>query len=91
MENNELKTLLTLANYFLGALIFIFSIGFYFKNKSLAPLFILLAIIVVGPVENLLMKMAPPKDRWKVDQLTSLGMLVLLLTAVFQSQNEQYI
>lgn len=88
MEKEKLKSLLTLANYFVGALIFIFSTCFLIKNKTLAPFVIFLSIILVGPVENLLMKMVAPEDRWEVDQLTSLGMLVLLLTAILQSQKE---
>lgn len=86
MQKNELKSLLTFGNYFLGVLIFIFSLGFFIKNKALAPLFISAAIIIVGPVENILMKKVSPQDQWIVDQLTSIGMLIFLLLAELQCQ-----
>lgn len=88
MKKDELKSLLTLTNYFFGALIFIFSIFYLFKNKSVIPYLISFSIIVVGPVEDLLMNMVAPDNRWVVDQLTSIGMLIFLLTAVVQSQKE---
>lgn len=85
MQESELRSLLTFTNYALGTLIIIFSISFFLKNKALTPLFISIAILIVGPCENLLMKKAAPEDRWVIDQLTSIGMLAFLLLATLHS------
>jgi len=88
VEKDNLKSMLYLTNFFLGALIFILSIFYLIKNKSVVPYLISFGILLVGPVEDALMKMVAPDDRWIIDQLTSIGMLIFLLSAVVQSQKE---
>jgi len=84
MTNSQLKTALTLLNYTLGAVITVTSISLFAERGLVAPLYITAAILIVGPIENLLMGVVKPEDRWIVDQLTSVAFLILLLLAVLE-------
>jgi hypothetical protein len=84
MSRAQLRTFFTLLNYALGISIGITSIKLFTKKSLIAPIYITLAIIVVGPIENLLMRLVKPEDQWIVDQLTSVMFLILLLLAVLE-------
>lgn len=84
MTNEQLKTAFTLLNYILGIFIAIISLKLYVKKGLVAPIYITAAIVVVGPIENLLMRIVKPEDRWIVDQLTSIAFLFFLLLAVME-------
>jgi len=87
MSDEQLKTLLNLLNYTLGIIISLFSIKLYTKRELTAPLYITCAIIVAGPIENLLMSMVSPKEWWIVDGITSILFLIFLLLAVLDLAN----
>ena len=72
MTNEQLKSVFVILNYTLGILITIISLRLLTKKGFLAPIYITAAIITVGPIENLLMKIVKPEDRWIVDQITSI-------------------
>lgn len=85
MTNEQLKSVFVILNYTLGILITIISLRLLTKKGFLAPIYITAAIITVGPIENLLMKIVKPEDRWIVDQITSIVFLIFLLFAVLES------
>lgn len=84
MSRAQLRSFFTLLNYALGISIGITSIKLFTRKSLIAPIYITLAIIVVGPIENLLMRLVKPEDRWIVDQITSVMFLILLLLAVLE-------
>ena len=63
----------------------------FFAKGAVVPLLIVVALVVVGPVEDILKKrlrlpgVDPDTTRALVDQATSLGFILLLLAAVWQS------
>ncbi|ADL08804.1 hypothetical protein [Thermosediminibacter oceani] len=87
MKTEDLLVLLRLMNFGMGALTVLYSFCLFFKNKSLSPLFIALAIITAGPLEDLLMRRVSPKYWPVIDQLTSLGFLVFLFLAVLSLES----
>ncbi|HHX22758.1 MAG TPA: hypothetical protein GX723_01850 [Thermoanaerobacterales bacterium] len=84
MSNGQLKNVFVFLNYALGILIALISLSLFAKKGYVAPIYITVAIVIVGPIENLLMKMVSPKDRWIVDQITSILFLIFLLLAVLE-------
>lgn len=88
MSNAQLKTAFNLLNYALGIFISVISIALFANKKLLAPLYITAAIVVVGPIENLLLGMVRPEERWIIDQITSVIFLIFLLLAVLELANE---
>jgi len=88
MSNAQLKTVFTLLNYIIGIIITIISIKLFVKEKLIAPIYITAAIVVVGPIENLLMQVVRPEERWIIDQITSVIFLIFLLLAVLELANE---
>ena len=85
MTNKQIKMAFTILNYALGISIAIISLKLFAKKGLIAPIYITAAIIVVGPIENLLMKIVKPEDQWLVDQITSVMFLIFLLLAVLES------
>jgi len=85
MSNAELKTVFTLLNYALGLIITIISIKLFTRRGLTVPLYITAAILVAGPIENLLMRLVKPEERWIVDQITSILFLIFLLLAILDS------
>ncbi|MDD4569317.1 MAG: hypothetical protein PHE70_04220 [Tepidanaerobacteraceae bacterium] len=85
MTDNQLKMAFSILNYSLGVFIAIMSLKLFTKKGLTAPIYITAAIVVVGPIENLLMRIVKPEDRWLVDQLTSVAFLIFLLLAVLES------
>lgn len=81
----ELGHAIGFMNIALGTAIIIISLDSYFKSKTLVPVYIMSAIIIAGPLEDILMKLVKPEDRWIVDQITSIGFLIFLLLAVIES------
>jgi len=88
MSQGQLKNFFVLLNYILGILIAIISIKLFANRGLVAPLYITAAIIIAGPVENLLMQMVRPEERWLVDQITSVAFLIFLLLAVLKFATE---
>jgi hypothetical protein len=96
MKLPGLSSFLSLLNYAVGVLIGYVSLSFYFKYKSVAPLYITLAIIIGGPLEDILVQFVKsldgvPHQKKKeyltmVDQFTSLGFLLFLLLAVLEAK-----
>jgi hypothetical protein len=78
----KLRSLFALMNYSLGAILILLCFKAYAKTKSSAPLYIASAVILVGPIENLLNSKVEPGKQWIVDQVTSIGFLVFLILAV---------
>lgn len=91
----DLKFLFFLSNYILGAVLVFLSLKFFYSKKSVAPLYISFAVIIAGPLEDMLVDFVnslpniPPNKRktylWLVDQVTSLGFLIFLIIAVIES------
>ena len=71
MTDAQLKTVFTLLNYTIGLFITVISVKLYARKGLLAPLYITTAIVVAGPIENMLMQMVSREDRWIIDQITS--------------------
>lgn len=84
MLKEQLKTIFVLLNYTLGIIIAAVSIMLFAKRELVAPLYITAAIVVVGPIENLLMAMVRQEERWIIDQITSVIFLIFLLLAVLE-------
>ncbi len=84
MSKEQLKTIFVLLNYTLGIIIAAVSIMLFAKRELVAPLYITAAIVVVGPIENLLMAMVRQEERWIIDQITSVIFLIFLLLAVLE-------
>lgn len=95
MDNMQFEKSLVVLNYLLGLSIFSLSLYLYYSKKNVVPLYITLAVIIAGPLEDLLVllvessKGLSPDKKKKlvclVDQLTSLGFLIFLLLAVIES------
>ena len=83
MSNGQLKNVFVF-KLCLRHLIALISLSLFAKKGYVAPIYITVAIVIVGPIENLLMKMVSPKDRWIVDQITSILFLIFLLLAVLE-------
>jgi len=84
----ELRSIFTAINYSLGALLILLCLNSYFKNGKTSPLHIASAVILAGPVEDLLNNLVPAHQRWIVDQLTSIGFLLFLILAVVSMNRE---
>ncbi|WP_422446395.1 hypothetical protein [Thermoanaerobacterium sp. DL9XJH110] len=84
-KEKELRSVLTAFNYLLGIAITVFSVEFFLKKGAVAPLYITAAIIIAGPLEDFLVSVVKPEQRWLVDQLTSVGFMIFLLLAVLES------
>jgi len=78
----KLRNIFTAANYALGALLIELCFMSYVRIRKPGPIYIASAVIVAGPVEDLLNEMVDPDKRWIVDQVTSIGFLVFLILAV---------
>ncbi len=73
--------------------IFLIAVGLwaYFAKGAVVPLLIVIALVVVGPVEDILKQrlrlpgVDPEMTKTLVDQATSLGFIILLLAAVLVS------
>jgi len=97
MDDKDLKNSLKLLNYILGAIIALFSFYLYYKKRNTVPVLITLAIIVAGPLEDIMYqiimykKNIPPEKKKEyfmlVDQLTSAGFLIFLLLAIITSSS----
>lgn len=95
MKIDRLNYALSLLNYGLGGLIGLISLISLIKHKSVVPIFITFAIIIAGPLEDVLVNSIQsnngiPKNKKEsyvalVDQTTSLGFMVFLLLAAINS------
>lgn len=85
MAKDNLRPIFVFMNYFIGFVIGIVALQLFFQKGSRAPLYIIIAIIIAGPVEEILMRMVKPEDRWLVDQITSILFLIFLLLATLES------
>jgi hypothetical protein len=95
MNVDKTIQLLSLINYALGIAIGGISIVEYVKRQNTTPLIIMLAVIVAGPLEDLLThaieksgQISPIEKKKRiqiVDQLTSIGFLLFLLLAAIDS------
>jgi hypothetical protein len=95
MEMDDTLRLLSLVNYALGISIGGVAILEYKKHRNITPLLIILAVVIAGPLEDLLVRVIeekpiPDKKKEKgimlVDQLTSLGFMLFLLLAALDSK-----
>jgi hypothetical protein len=95
MEMDDTLRLLSLVNYTLGISIGGVAIYEYKKHKNITPLLIILAVVIAGPLEDLLVRVIeekpiPDQEKEKgimlVDQLTSLGFMLFLLLAALDSK-----
>lgn len=97
MEDLNLKIMLKLLNYLLGTFIIVLSFYLFYKKSNITPLYIALAIITAGPLEDILVRVIkstkniPPDKKREylmlVDQLTSVGFLIFLLLAIITSSH----
>lgn len=95
MKDEHIELPLLLSNYILGTLIIGFSLYVYYYKKNTVPLYITLAIVIAGPIEDILVYLIkstghiPDYQKRKyillIDQLTSLGFLFFLLLAIIES------
>ncbi len=82
-------------NYILGISLVILSFSRYIRKKVRAPLYISSAVILAGPLEDILVDMVnsdpyiPPFIKKKyvvlIDQFTSMGFLMFLILAIWES------
>ena len=89
-----MKTLvlvLRILNYISGAALILIGIGAFVLYRSSVPFLIALALIIVGPVEDLLERylklpgVEPEQTKTLIDQSTSLAFILLLLWAMLIS------
>lgn len=88
----------TVINYLLGSTVVLSALFIYLKKGKTAPLYIALAIIIAGPLEELLIayaKRSPalsPVDKEQhvkmIDNITSMAFLMLLGLAVSESDKD---
>lgn len=79
--------ILTLAGWLLGAAVIVFGVSIYLSSQKLPPLLISLAVLIAGPLEDLLkgwvrrrIQCAPKEPAVRVvDLATSVAFLILLL------------
>ena len=95
MNETHIPLPLFIINYILGILLVIISFSRYIKKKARAPLYISSAVVLAGPLEDILVDMVntdphiPPITKKQyiilIDQLTSMGFLLFLILAVLES------
>lgn len=91
----DILSVLNFLNYFVGTAVVASSFNFYFTKNETIPLYIALAIIIAGPLEDFLItyiERSPslsPADKEQyakiVDNTTSLAFLILLGLAVLKA------
>lgn len=88
---NTVILVLRVLNYIIGAALLIIGIGAFILNGAVVPFLIALALIAVGPVEDLLNRylklpgVDPAQTKTLIDQSTSLTFIVLLIAAMLVS------
>lgn len=95
MKDEYIEFPLLLSNYILGTLIVGFSLYIHYYKKNNVPLYITLAIIIAGPIEDILAYLIKSTEHipnyqkrryiMLIDQFTSLGFLFFLLLAIIES------
>ena len=88
---NTVILILRILNYITGAALLIIGIGAFILYRSTVPFLIALALIAVGPVEDLLNRylklpgVDPAQTKTLIDQSTSLTFILLLIAAMLVS------
>ncbi|MDK2820185.1 MAG: hypothetical protein PWP31_150 [Clostridia bacterium] len=86
--------IVALISYLLGTIVVIEGIKKYFKSDSNIPIYLVMAIIIVGPVEDLLndiinnKEMTPQEQEFYIqliNQITSIAFLILLWLSIYES------
>ncbi|MGI6703029.1 MAG: hypothetical protein ACOX42_03210 [Clostridia bacterium] len=94
MEKDSTLYFLNLMNYALGIAIGSVALSEYKHHRNTTPMLIILAVIIAGPLEDLLVRVIqekpiPGHEKERaiklVDQLTSLGFMLFLLLAAHNS------
>jgi len=82
---------LRILNYIFGAALILIGIGAFILSRASVPFLIALALIIVGPVEDLLERyfklprVEQKQTKTLIDQSTSLAFILLLLWAMLIS------
>ncbi len=83
----EILRIFKLLNYLLGTTVVVSAFIIYIIKKETIPLYVALAIIIAGPLEDLLYAYIGNKEQYKkiIDNTTSLAFLILLGLVVLES------